>query len=105
LRAAGARAAAVGSTHAGALHERLARWSALPLGAAVLVVGTALHTLLIAGIDRAAGTPLLSPGLVCLPLVAMLAYRWGWRHAAVAGPAAVTCVYFVFVLPLSRCSH
>jgi two-component system, OmpR family, phosphate regulon sensor histidine kinase PhoR len=75
-------------------------WSKMPMaGMLALVGGTVTLSLLIAGFDRVAVAPLPSPGLVYLPLVAMLAYHWGWRHAVVAGLAALTCVYFLFIPP------
>jgi signal transduction histidine kinase len=82
------------------LRARMTAWSNMPsAGTATLAGGTALLTLLIAGIDHIVIAPLPSPGLVYLPLVAMLAYHWGWRHAALATLAALVCVYYFFISP------
>jgi signal transduction histidine kinase/GAF domain-containing protein len=76
----------------------VAPWRADPVaGAAVLLVGTALVTLLVLGIDRVVSLP--NPGVVYLPLVAMLAYHWGWRLALIAGILEILCVYYFFIPP------
>lgn len=67
-------------------------------GAVALILGIVAATGLIALLDLLASIP--NPGLVYLPLVAMLAYHWGWRHAAIAGALAVACVYVFFVSPV-----
>ena len=67
-----------------------ARAAALPgdprAGAVVLVAGALVITLLILSIN-AAIYPVPNPGLIYLPLVAMLAYHWDWRYGAAAGAA------------------
>lgn len=76
-----------------------ARAAALPgdprVGVLVLVAGTLAITLLILGIN-AAIYPLPNPGLIYLPLVAMLAYHWDWRYGAAAGVLQLACVYILF---------
>jgi len=82
------------------LQELSARWCGDPLaGTIVLVVGMGAVTLLLVAIDRIVPTPLPNPGLIYLPLVAMLAYHWGWPHAAVAGLLELGCVYVFFIPP------
>jgi signal transduction histidine kinase len=79
-----------------------ARAAALPgdprAGAVVLVAGTLAITLLILGIN-AAIYPVPNPGLIYLPLVAMLAYHWDWRYGATAGLLQLACVYILFQRP------
>ena len=67
-------------------------------GAITLLAGTALITLLIAAINRVA-VPLPNPGVLYLPLIAMLAYHWSWRHGAVASALQLGCMYLFFILP------
>jgi signal transduction histidine kinase len=67
----------------------------------VLLVGTALATLLIWLVDRLI-IRLPNPGLIYLPLVGMLAYYWGWRYAVIAGVIQVFCVYYFFIPPYDR---
>jgi two-component system phosphate regulon sensor histidine kinase PhoR len=82
------------------LRALITRWLKDPLaGVAVLLAGTILLTLFIVVLDHLIPTPLPNPGLVYLPLVAMLAYHWGWRHAAVAGILELGCVYYFFIPP------
>jgi signal transduction histidine kinase/GAF domain-containing protein len=77
----------------------IAPWLQDPVtGSGILLVGTALITLFIVGLNRVAA-PLPNPGLLYLPLVAMLAYHWGWHHAAIAGLLALACVYLFFLPP------
>lgn len=73
------------------LHNQIA-------GTAVMLVGTLCVTLLVMLIDQL-GIFLPNPGLVYLPLVAMLAYHWGIRLAIIAGLLALYCVYFFFLVP------
>src|SRR5579883_2900742 len=83
-RVAGAARAAWAHPQIARLRLWAARWTNDPrAGAVVLALGIAAATILIALIDLVA--PMPNPGLVYLPVVAMLAYHWGWRHAAVAG--------------------
>ncbi len=67
-------------------------------GIAILLAGTICVTLLIVLID-AIGVILPNPGLVYLPLVAMLAYHWGIRQGTVAALLELLCVYFFFIAP------
>ena len=74
------------------------RWQALPdSGAVVLLAGTILTTLLVLAVDRA--VPLPDPGVVYLPLIAMLAYHWSWRYGALAGLLQLVCMYIFFFPP------
>ncbi len=75
------------------------RWQKLPYsGVAVLVGGTALATLTIMALDHTI-VLLPNPGLVYLPLVALLAYYWNWRYATVATILELFLVYFFFIPP------
>jgi signal transduction histidine kinase len=77
----------------------IAHWLKDPLaGSGVLLIGITLITLLMAALNQV-GAPLPNPGLLYVPLVAMLAYHWGWRHAAIAGLLALACVYLFFLPP------
>lgn len=79
--------------------ERVAGWPERPYtGMVALLVGAALITLLLAFIDQLVA-PLPNPGVVYLPLIAMLAYHWSWRHGAVAGALQILCVYAFFIPP------
>ena len=68
-------------------------------GYGVMVAGTLVASLLVAVINRV-WTPLPSPGIVYLPLVAMLAYHWGWRPALLAAALELACVYVFFDPPV-----
>src|SRR5690242_14835480 len=60
------------------------RWRKTPFsGTVVVLVGTVIATLFIMLLDYTVG-PLTNPGLIYLPLVAMLAYHWAVRHAVLA---------------------
>ncbi|HEX9133145.1 MAG TPA: GAF domain-containing protein, partial [Ktedonobacteraceae bacterium] len=81
------------------IRAKVARWQKFPFsGVVVMVAGTALATLLIMALDE---TKLLlpNPGLVYLPLVALLAYYWDWRYGAIATLLQLFCVYFFFIPP------
>src|SRR5712692_817676 len=81
------------------LRTVVARWRKLPYsGAILLVIGTLVGTLFIMALDRAVG-PFPNPGLVYLPLVALLAYHWNWRYAAIATILQLFCVYYFFIAP------
>ncbi len=67
-------------------------------GAIVLLVGMALATLLIVLVDDIVG-PLPNPGLIYLPVIAMLAYHWGWRYATMAAILEIMLVYYLFTPP------
>lgn len=43
--------------------------------------------------------PLPNPGMLYLPLVAMLAYHWKTRYALLAVGVQLFCVYFIFLTP------
>lgn len=74
-------------------------WRDLPYsGPVLLVLGTLLATLFILAFDRSVVT-LLNPGLIYLPVIAMLAYHWKWRLALVASLLQIFCVYFFFITP------
>jgi signal transduction histidine kinase/GAF domain-containing protein len=64
----------------------------------VLVIGMVLATLLIIVLDHTS-LLLINPGLVYLPLVALLAYYWNWRYAAISALLQLFCVYFLFISP------
>lgn len=81
------------------LRTVVTRWRKLPYsGAIILVVGTVLGTVSIMALDRTVG-PFPNPGLVYLPLVALLAYHWNWRYAAIATILQLLCVYSFFIAP------
>jgi two-component system phosphate regulon sensor histidine kinase PhoR len=83
------------------LRALIAGWMKKPYaGTVVLLVGTALATLLIMAINSLA-VILPNPGMIYLPLVAMLAYHWGWRYAAIAAILQLLCVYFFFIPPFN----
>ncbi len=67
-------------------------------GIALMLAGTLCVTLLIALIDSV-GVILPNPGLIYLPLVAMLGYHWGIRQGIVAALLELCCVYFFFIAP------
>lgn len=72
---------------------RRARWS----GAAVIVFGAALTTLLIIALDRLTYLP--NRGVIYLPVVAFIAYYWDWWHGAIAALLDLFCIYLFFVSP------
>ncbi len=74
-------------------------WRRLPYsGPAVLILGTLLATLFIMLFNRFV-VALVNPGLIYLPVIAMLAYHWKWRLALIAGILQLFCVYFFFIPP------
>jgi two-component system phosphate regulon sensor histidine kinase PhoR len=80
------------------LRTVVTRWRKWPYsGAIILVVGTVVATLFIMALDRA--VLLTNPGLIYLPVVALLAYHWNWRYAAIATMLQLFCVYFFFIAP------
>jgi len=80
------------------LRTVVTRWRKLPYsGAIILVVGTVVATLFIMALDRA--VLLTNPGLIYLPVVALLAYHWNWRYAAIATILQLFCVYYFFIAP------
>jgi signal transduction histidine kinase len=77
----------------------ITHWQHIPYsGTATLCGGTVLATLAIWLCDHTL-VYLSDPGLVYLPLVAMLAYHWGARHAVIAALLQLICVYFFFLAP------
>src|SRR5712692_7908752 len=74
-------------------------WRDLPYsGPVVLILGTLLATLFIMAFDRSI-VALVNPGLIYLPVIAMLAYHWKWPLAVIAGILQLFCVYFFFIMP------
>ncbi len=74
-------------------------WRALSYsGFVVLILGTLLATLFIMAFDRSV-VALANPGLIYLPIIAMLAYHWRWRLALLASILQLFCVYFFFIAP------
>ncbi len=65
----------------------------------MLLLGTATITLLVLVIDRLV-VSLPNPGVIYLPLIAMLAYHWSWRLGALAGLLQLACVYVLFLTPV-----
>src|SRR5258707_4418240 len=79
----------------------VATWQQEPYsGSVVLLVGTLLATLLVLGLNHLV-LFLPNAGLVYLPLVALLAYHWNWRYAALATLLQLACVYFFFLPPVN----
>jgi signal transduction histidine kinase/GAF domain-containing protein len=74
-------------------------WRDLPYsGPVVLILGTLLATLFIIAFDRSIVASVY-PGLVYLPVIAMLAYHWKWPLAVIASILQLFCVYFFFIMP------
>ena len=83
------------------LRATVAKWQKMQYsGTVILLIGTALATLLIMALDRT-GVLLPNSGLVYLPLVAFLAYYWNWRYAVIATLLQIFCVYFFFIPPIN----
>lgn len=81
---------------------RMRGWLRDPLaGLVVLFGGMTFFTLSIILLERYM-FQLPSPGLIYLPLIAMLAYYWGWRHAALGGLVEIICVYYFFTPPFAQ---
>ena len=77
----------------------VAKWQQEPYsGSVVLLPGTLLATLLVIGLNHLL-IFIPNSGLVYLPLVALLAYHWNWRYAAIAAVLQLACVYFFFLPP------
>src|SRR5712691_1564867 len=74
-------------------------WRDLPYsGPVVLILGTLLATLFIMAFDRSI-VAFVNPGLIYLPVIAMLAYHWKWPLAVIASILQLFCVYFFFIMP------
>lgn len=69
-------------------------------GPVVLILGTLLATLFILAFDRSV-VVLINPGLIYLPVIAMLAYHWRWPLAMIAALLQLFCVYFFFIAPVN----
>src|SRR6266566_3389607 len=81
------------------LRATVSRWHKLPYsGTVILVVGTVLATSIVMLLDLTV-VLLPNPGLVYLPLVALLAYHWNWRYAVIGAVLELVCVYFFFIPP------
>jgi two-component system phosphate regulon sensor histidine kinase PhoR len=65
-------------------------------GITLAVCGTLLMTLCLMGIDRWL-VVLPNPGMLYLPLVALLGYHWGIRHALVSAMLQLLCVSLFFL--------
>jgi two-component system, OmpR family, phosphate regulon sensor histidine kinase PhoR len=79
--------------------RRFAYFRAEPYsGPTTLVVGTVLITLLLVFLHRII-PQWPSPGVVYLPLIAMLAYYWSWGLGIVATALQLLCVYVLFLPP------
>ena len=79
----------------------VATWQQEPYsGSVVLLVGTLLATVLVIGLNHLV-LFLPNAGLVYLPLVALLAYHWNWRYAALAALLQLACVYLFFLPPVN----
>ncbi len=79
----------------------LSTWRDLPYsGAVTLVLTTILATLLIMVFDRSV-VLLISPGIIYLPVLAMIAYHWRWPLAMIGGLLQLFCVYFFFLQPFN----
>ena len=75
-------------------------WQGEPrMGVALLLLGTAAVTLLVLAIDRLVVT-LPNPGVIYLPLIALLAYHWSWRLGALGGLLQIACIYVFFLTPV-----
>jgi signal transduction histidine kinase len=74
-------------------------WRAVPYsGAITLILATLLATLLIMALDRSV-VALVNPGVVYLPVIAMIAYHWRWPLALIGSLLQLFCVYFFFLPP------
>ena len=86
-----------------AWRRRVLRWTNDPLaGVVALIGGLVAVTLVVLGLNVLLGAPLPNPGTLYLPLVAMLAYHWGWRHALAGALLELVCVYFFFIAPFAQ---
>ncbi len=74
-------------------------WRALPYsGTITLILTTLLVTLFVLAFDRSVVT-LVNPGVIYLPVIAMIAYHWRWPLAVTGGLLQLFCVYFFFLQP------
>ncbi|MGB8347742.1 MAG: HAMP domain-containing sensor histidine kinase [Ktedonobacteraceae bacterium] len=80
------------------LRKEATRWQKkASSGIIILIGGTILATLLAYVMNRA--TMFSNPGLLYLPLIALLAYHWNWRYAVAAVILQLGCVYLIFISP------
>src|SRR5579884_1468959 len=83
------------------LRAQLDKWTKESYsGPLTMLVGTLLATLFIMIFNREV-VVLVNPGLIYLPVIAMLAYHWQWRLAVIGGILALFCVYFFFIPPFN----
>lgn len=81
------------SPHVAAWRGRVMAWQLdQRIGVLVMLVGTAVATLVIVLAGWLVGS-LPNPGVVYLPLIAMLSYHWGWRLGVAAAILQLACVY------------
>jgi len=81
------------------VRQLLSTWRDQPYsGAVTLIVTTVLATLLIMAFDRSV-VSLVNPGIVYLPVLAMIAYHWRWPLAVIGSLLQLFCVYFFFLQP------
>lgn len=74
-------------------------WRAMPYsGIITLLLATVLVTLLILAFDRSV-VALVNPGVIYLPVIAMIAYHWRWPLAVSGGLLQLFCIYFFFLQP------
>ncbi|HEV2583385.1 MAG TPA: ATP-binding protein [Ktedonobacteraceae bacterium] len=79
-------------------------WRELPYsGVVTLLLSTLLATLLVMLFDRSVVT-LVNPGLIYLPIIAMIAYHWKWYLAVIGALLQLFCVYFFFLPPFNSFS-
>ena len=80
------------------LRKEAARWQKKPSsGILILISGTTFATLLAYVTYQA--TMFSNPGLLYLPLIALLAYHWNWRYTVAAVILQLGCVYLIFISP------
>ncbi len=78
----------------------IAHWQHIPFsGTITVLVGTLLATILAWSFDHLFFV-FPDPGLIYLPLVAMVAYHWRAGHALLAVLLQLLCVYLFFLSPL-----
>ena len=78
------------------MREYIERWEAdTRAGIVALVGGTALATLVNLALGAIFG-PMPNPGVVYLPVIAMLGYHWDWRFGAAGAALQLLCVSLFF---------
>jgi signal transduction histidine kinase len=92
----GVARAAWGSPGARLAREYIGRWEAdTRAGVIALLGGTALATLVNLALGAIFG-PMPNPGVVYLPVIAMLGYHWDWRFGAAGAALQLLCVFLFF---------